>query len=99
MSITKQTEEKTGPAPGPPVPAVASQEVENELVIIRGPGPLLSEGVYGVGPILETITKEEDQRRKAEAKKTEEAAKAEAEKAKTEAHKAEPHKAEEKSKK
>lgn len=90
MSIIKQTEEKAAaPKPGPPVPVLASQEVENELIIIRGQGPLISEGVYGEGPILETITPEEQVQRKAEAKKVEETAKADAEKAKAEAHKTE----------
>lgn len=98
MSIIKHTEEKakeaepkTGPQPGPPTAVLAGSETEGELIIIRGQGPLLSEGVYGEGPIIETISAEEDRRRKVEAKKAEEEAKAEAEKAKAEARKAETH--------
>ena len=92
-------EQKNAPQPGPPVAVRGASETEGDLIIIRGQGPLLYEGVYGEGPIIETLTKEEDQQRKAEAKKAEETAKADAEKAKAEEHKAEKAKAEEKNKK
>jgi hypothetical protein len=94
MADEKRNEKETPPP---------ETEIEGGSVIIRGQGPLISEGVYGQGPILEAITPEEHVRRKAEAKKAEEDAKAEARKAeppkvephKVEVHKAEVHKAEE----
>lgn len=57
-------EQKNAPQPGPPVALKGGSETEGDLIIIRGQGPLLYEGVYGEGPIIETITPEEQTRRK-----------------------------------